>query len=75
MSENFVKYFEDLSLTDLLQIKSSFDYQLPTRFSTVDKKSVIFDILKLDKDFFKRNRKLTILSLPSILTRSTSDTF
>jgi hypothetical protein len=31
MYEKFVKYFEDLSLTDLLQIKNSFDYQLPTR--------------------------------------------
>ena len=57
MSENFVKSFEDLSLTDLLQIRNSFDDQLPTRFPTVDKKSVIFDILKLDKDFFKKNRK------------------
>jgi len=57
MSENFVKYFEDLSLTDLLQIKDSFENQSPTRFPIVDKKSVIFDILKLDKDFFARNRK------------------
>jgi len=57
MSENFVKYFEDLSLTDLLQIKDSFENQSSTRFPIVDKKSVIFDILKLDKDFFARNRK------------------
>ena len=56
MSENFVKSFKDLSLTDLLQIKNSFDYQLPTRFPIVDKKSVIFDIFKLDKDFFATNR-------------------
>ena len=57
MSENFIKSFEDLSLTDLLQIKDSFENQSPTQIPIVDKKSVIFDILKLDKDFFARNGK------------------